>query len=77
MKVVCINNIYPFRNSIDTAFTKRLLTITVGNIYETSDTAKYKGDMYFIPSLSMLVPKELFKPLDLIRQDKLNELCTK
>jgi hypothetical protein len=49
--------------------------LEIGKIYESSDTAMYKdSNMYFIPSVHRLIPKELFIELSLIREHKLSKI---
>lgn len=68
MMVKCISDKYQTDNG------SFLINIEIGKIYETSDTAKYNGNMYLIPNLSRLVPKELFIEVSVARNEKLKIL---
>jgi len=69
MKVKCISNTYQKGDN-----TYYMSYLEIGKIYEISITAKYNGDMYFIPNLSRLIAKELFIEVSIMRNDKIEIL---
>ncbi len=69
MIIKCIGN-FCIVNGIPHTYVQ----VKKGEIYESSETSLYRGDMYYIPSIQNLIPKELFIPVAKIREDRLSEL---